>query len=90
MRDKFDFLHEHKHQSFLQAANIFLETMARHTQITQKTSLGYLCNISKKKGGMKLIFFFFFFLHADKHDNLQQVDSINFDGHGRSCQKYSK
>ena len=34
--------------------------------------------------------FCWFFLHADKHDTFLQVDSINFDGHGRSCQKYSK
>ena len=48
----------------------------------------------KRREEWNLFFFFFFFccffLHADKHDTFLQVDSINFDGHGRSCQKYSK
>ena len=57
VRHKFNFLHEGKNQSFLQADTMVLVVIIRHAQSTQNNkSLQYFCNISRKKGSMKLIF----------------------------------
>ena len=56
VRDQFIFLHEDKHQSFLEADTIVFGGHSQHAQSTQNKSLQYLRNISRKKGGMKLIF----------------------------------
>ena len=53
--------------------------------IVPKMASWHLCNISKKKGGMKLIF-----LHADKHETCLQVDPINRGRHGQACPNYPK
>ena len=54
VRHKFNFLHEDKNQSFLEAGTIVFDY---HNQSTQNNkSLQYFCNISRKKGSMKLIF----------------------------------
>ena len=77
VRHKFNFLHEGKNQSFLQADTMVLVVIIRHAQSTQNNkSLQYFCNISRKKGGMNLIF-----LHADKRTFLQ-VDTINIGEYG--------
>ena len=48
---------EDKHQSFLQTDTIVFGGHSRTCpKYQKKTSLQYLCNISRNKGGMKLIF----------------------------------
>ena len=74
VRHKFNFLHEDKNQSFLEAGTIVFDY---HNQSTQNNkSLQYFCNISRKKVGLNLIF-----LYADKRTFLQ-VDTINIGEYG--------
>ena len=61
--DEAGFLHTDKYQSFLQVDTFFLMAYARYAQSTQ-TSLQYLCDISRRKPGVKVIF-----LHAGKHQS---------------------
>ena len=50
-------MHEDKHQSFLQAdIVVFVGCIHTWLKVTKLTSFQYLCDISRKKGGMKLIF----------------------------------
>ena len=46
-------LHADKHESLLQVDSIFLMGLAMHAQSTQ-VNLRYLCDIFRKKSGMKL------------------------------------
>ena len=48
---------------------------ASHAQSTQVINLQNLCNIARKKIGMKFIF------GADKHHSFLQVDFMIFDEH---------
>ena len=81
MRDKFDFLHEDKHQDFLQAGFLsFLVAIVRHAQSTQNNKFAKHLQYLKKKGSNEVDF-----LHADKHQTLLKVDIINFGGRGQSC-----
>ena len=45
----------------------------------------YLSNISKKEGRDEVDS-----LHADEHQPILQVDTINLDGHGQACPNYPK
>ena len=56
LRYEFDFLHEDKYQSFLQADTIAFSDHSQIFQVTKITSYQYLCNISSKEGGKKFIF----------------------------------
>ena len=86
MNDKYDFFHEDKHQSFLQASVIIF---AGHSKACQKyplnskfvISLQYLKNKRKRWS---------WFLHADKHETILQGDTINLDGHGQASPNYQK
>ena len=59
--------------------------MARHAQSTQNSkfviSLQYLKNDGKDEAD---------FSHADKHQTILQVDTINLGGHGQACPNYPK
>ena len=70
VRDKFDFFHEDKHQSFLQVDTIVCGGLSQASQSTQN-KFAYIFNIPRKKGEID-------FLHADKHKSFLQVDTINF------------
>ena len=73
---KYDFLHEDKHQSFLQVVSILFTGYDRFILI----SLQYL----KKEKRDEVDF-----LLADEHQILLQVD-INLGGHGQACPNYPK
>ena len=86
MNDKYDFFHEDKHQSFLQAAIIIFTGHSKacpNYPLNSKfvISLQYL----KTKGRDEVDFF-----HADKHETILQGDTINLGGHGQACPNYQK
>ena len=63
VRDKVDFLHADKRQSFPQVDFISYKvilllsmSMMKHSQSTQSNKFANLCNISEKKFGMQFIF----------------------------------
>ena len=49
--------------------------ITRHAQSTKNNKLVYLCSISRKAWGIDVDF-----LHAGKHKNLQQIDTITLMG----------
>ena len=53
-------------------------SMASHVESTQNNKFVTLCNISRKKGGMKLI------LCTGKHQCFLHVDNIIFDAYGQA------
>ena len=68
VRDRFDFLHKDKHQSFLQPDTIVCVVIARHAQNTQNkkfaVSLQYLKEEVKDEVD---------FVHADQHQTFLHV-----------------
>ena len=85
MRDKYDFLHEDKHQRFIQAGTIVLLVIARHVQITENKKFAISLQYLKNDGRDEVDF-----LHADIHQTIVQVDTVNFGGHGQACSNYPK
>ena len=82
VRDQIDFLYQNEYHSFLWADTVL---SGGHSQaflkVLKTRNLQYLCNISRKKGGMKLNF--------HQHHTFRQVDTINF-GYCQSCPKIPK
>ena len=74
MKDEVDFLPESKDQRFFQIDTIILPKI---------TSLLFLCNILRKKRGMKLIF-----LDADKHESLLQINTMILMGMFKHSQSF--
>ena len=72
MSGKFDFLHEDKHQSLPQTGCIAFTGQARHTQLTQNNKFAIRLQYLKKDGREDV-----YFLHADKHESILQVDTID-------------
>ena len=85
VRDKYDFLHEVKHQRFLQGECVILLLIARYAQNTQNSKFVMPLWYLKKEGRDEVDF-----LYADKHRTLLQVDCIKLDGHGQVCTNYPK
>ena len=83
--DKFNFLHEDKHQSFLEADSI---VFGDHSQACPKYTKKQVFAISsqylKKEGRHEVDF-----SHADKQTFLQ-VDTIKINEYDSSCPKYSR
>ena len=73
MRDKYNFLHQDKHQSFLHAGSI----QSTHNN-KFVVSLLYL----KKEGRDEVDF-----LLADKHQTILQVDTVNLSRHCQAYPK---
>ena len=59
--------------------------VSRHAQITQNNNFAIFFEISQERSRVKLIF-----LHADKHENLLQIDTMVFDGDGQALSKFPK
>ena len=61
----------------------FLLVIARHAQSTQNSKFVVLLQCVKKEGRGEADF-----LHADKHQTILQVDTINLGGSGQACPNY--
>ena len=81
MRDKYDFLHDDKRQSFYKLVVSFFLVITRPQNSKFVISLQYL----KKEGRDDVDF-----LDVDKHQTILQVDLINLSGHGQACSNYPK
>ena len=81
MRDKYDFLHDDKRQSFYKLVVSFFLVITRPQNSKFVISLQYL----KKEGRDDVDF-----LDVDKHQTILQVDLINLSGHGQACPNYPK
>ena len=81
MRDKYDFLHDDKRQSFYKLVVSFFLVITRPQNSKFVISLQYL----KKEGRDDVDF-----LDVDKHQTILQVDLINLNGHGQACPNYPK
>ena len=63
----------------------FLLVIARHAQGTQNSNFVISLQYLKKEGRDEVDF-----QHADKHQTILQVDTMNSDGHGQACPNYPK
>ena len=70
---------------FYKMIRVFLVARARHALITQNKKFPISLQYFKKEGRVEDKF-----LHADKQQNFQQIDTIDFRGYDQSCSKYSK
>ena len=85
MRDKYDFLHEDKHQNFLQGSSL---VFTGHSQTCPKyPNRKFVISLQdlKKEGRDKV-----HFLHVDKYKTIPRGYMINLGGHGQACPNYSK
>ena len=80
MRDKYDFLHEHKHQTFSQAGSSVFAVKVRHTQSTQNSTFVISLQHVKKERWDEVDF-----LHANRHQTILQVDTINLGWYNQAC-----
>ena len=64
---------------------LFLLVIARHVQITQNKKFAISLQYLKNDGRDEVDF-----LHADIHQTIVQVDTINLGGHGQACSNYPK
>ena len=62
----------------------FLMVVTRHAKSTQNTKYAVSLQYFKKELSFEVDV-----LHADKHENLLQVDSTIFDGFGQACPNYA-
>ena len=58
--------------------------MVCHTQSTQNIKFAESLQFLKKEVRDKVDFF------CSKHQSSQQIDTIIYDGHGQTCENYSK
>ena len=78
MKNQADFLFMDKNQSLLQRVLWLIVGVVRYAQSTKKkTSLQYLCNISKKRGGINMNFC------TDELQSFLQIDAIILVGMAR-------
>ena len=63
----------------------FSLVIVKHAQSTQNSKFIMSLQYLKKKGKDKADF-----LHADKHQTILQVGTINLLGHGKTCSNYPK
>ena len=84
VREKFIFLHEDKHQHFLEADTIVFGGHSQASPKYRKQVFAISTQYLKKEGRQEVDF-----LHADKQTFLQ-VDTINIGEYNQSHPKYSK
>ena len=63
----------------------FLQVIVRHAQSTKSSKFIISPQYLKKEGRDEVDF-----LHADKHQTIQQTDTINLGEHGQACPDYPK